>query len=408
MDSAKNIKGSVLQDNSLLFFTIMGLASYYTFVCTHTLFAHFPLRWLCEEFKYLSLFLSALLLFFSISLYDSKKILLILSSAILALFVAWNSGWEFYGYVLWIYFVLIVGSRCIEFRKIIKFHLILNFCFCLINILADINGWTDKSLIFQGDERLDMFEGNVVTRWSAGYPAAVDFATHLLYILVDFWILLKGKMNLWMYSFFLIAAYIALFLCDARQALVCILLLFFFAIWVSYLNSKEKIINKKVSTLLTLTIPLLFIITLFATLLYDETNPLWLIIDLAFSRRLSLGLDGINEYGITWFGNNFFLVGAGYSGAALEYNYIDSTYIQFLLRWGVVIMAIILLVFYEIGRHAYKRDDKALLFSLLLVGLSSVTTQFLLDLNYCVLILAITALHDDDMVHQEGISIVKL
>ena len=207
-----------------------------------------------------------------------------------------------------------------------------------------------------------------------------------------------------MYSVFLIAAYTALFLCDARQASACILLLSLFAIWVSYLNNKEKMISKKVGTLLALSIPFLFIITLLATLLYDETNPLWLIIDLAFSGRLSLGLDGIKEYGITWFGNNFFLVGAGYSGAALEYNYIDSTYIQFLLRWGIIIMAIILLVFHEIGRNAYKRNDKTLLFSLLLAGLSSVTTQFLLDLNYSILLLAITALHGEEMLVESKIS----
>ena len=126
MNSTNDIKGNMLPDNSILLFSIMGLASYYTFVNSHTLFVHFPLRWLSEEIKYLSLFLSVLLLFLSIRLYDSKKNLLILPSTILVLFVAWNSGWEFYGYVLWIYFVLIIGSKCIEFRKIIKFHLILN------------------------------------------------------------------------------------------------------------------------------------------------------------------------------------------------------------------------------------------------------------------------------------------
>lgn len=404
MDSANEIEGSVLKDNSLLFFTIMGLASYYTFVNSHTLFVHFPLRWLSEEFKYLSLLLSVLLLVASISLYDSKKLLVIISSAILSLIVAWNSGWEFYGYVLWIYYVLIIGAKGVDFRKIVKFHLALNLCFCLINIFADVNGYTDNSLLYLGDERLDMFEGNIITRWSAGYPAAVDFATHLFYILLDYWILTKGKINLWKCSFFLIAAYIALFSCDARQALICLLLLFLFAIWVIRLDNKELFVNKKSAYIFIFSIPFLFAISLIATLSYDETNPLWLIIDLAFSSRLSLGLDGIKEYGITWFGNNFFLVGAGYSGATMDYNYIDSTYIQFLLRWGVVIMTIILFAFYKIGRCAYRRNDKTLLFSLLLVGLSSVTTQFLLDLNYCIFLLAITALHGEDMLDESKIS----
>ena len=403
MNPTNDIRVNVMPGNSILFFTIMGLASYYTFVNSHTLFVHFPLRWLSEEIKYLSLFLSALLLFVSISLYDSKKVLVIFSSAILALFVAWNSGWEFYGYVLWIYFVLIIGSRCIEFRKIIKFHLILNLCFCLINILADINGWTDKTNIFLADERVNMFDSGVITRWSSGYPASTDFATQLLYILLDYWILLKGKMNLWMCSFILIAAYLSFFLCDARQALVCILLLFLFAIWVSYLINQDKKINKKLSTLFALTIPFLFTVTLFATLSYDETNPLWLIVDLAFSGRLSLGLDGIKEYGITWFGNNFFLVGAGYSGADLVYNYIDSTYIQFLLRWGIIVMTIFLLNVVKIGIDAFKRNDNTLLLSLFVAGMSSVTTQFLLDINYCVLVLAVTALHVDDIYKERNI-----
>lgn len=402
MDSAKNIRGSALPDNSMLFFTIMGLASYYTFLNSHTLFVNYYLRWIGEAFKISSVFLSVLLLAVSFKLYDLKKLLLIFSFVILTLLVAWNSGWEFYGYMLWIYFVLIIGSKCIEFRKIIKFHLVLNLCFCLINIFADMFGLTDKSLEFLADERMDMFEGDVITRWSAGYPAAVDFATHLLYLLLDFWILFKGKMNLWRYIPFLIADYIALFLCDARQASVCILLLLIFSVLLSYLDKKGFIINKTVAFFIVMSIPFLFTVSLFATLLYDESNPLWLIINIALSGRLKLGLEGINEYGITWLGQNILLVGAGYAAGDLFYNYIDSTYIQFLLRWGVIVMTILILFFAKIGIDAFKRKDNTLLFSLLLAGMSSVVTQFLFDLNYCVLVLAITALHRTERVYQKS------
>lgn len=397
---------NIVSLHTILFFAIMGLASYYSFVNSHTILSHFPFRGFGSVFKVLSLLLSIFLLLGSVRLYNPPKVILIFISAILVQIVAWNSGWEFYGYILWSYYVLIISAKSVNFRSIIKFHFLFNLFLCLINIAGDAMGWTDKSLVYTSDERLDMFGEGVVSRLSVGYPASTDFATHILYLLLDFLILKRGKIQLFGYIVLFVSAYVTFFLCDARQAGLCIILLFLFVFYDSFLNRKKKTFNKWLGYIMACSVVILFFVCLYATLSYDESNLNWVAADIALSGRLHLGLDAIEEFGINWLGNDILLVGAGYSGADLVYNYVDCTYIQFFLRWGIIMMAIILLLFVRTGTEAYKRDDKILLIALFIASISSVTTQFLIDLNYCVFILAITAFHTDEIIHQRDISTV--
>lgn len=374
-----------------LFFVTFFLSLFYTFAYQHTLWWGF--RDFCFGFKYITFLSSVLLLCSSLSSYKSNQSAVIISISLLIIIVVWNSD-EYFGYVLWILFALTVGSKGLNFRSIIRCHLYVEVCFCLVNIISNAMGWTDKTFLFTGDEREDMFGGNVVTRFSAGYPAATDFATHVLFIVLDYWILKNGILKIAEYVLFSIIIYSLIAYCDARQASGCLILLILCSLFVSYLERKQSMMNKWLGRFLIMGIPLFFFISLYATMSYDSSDMGWVAADILLSGRLQLGLEAIEKYGIPWFGQNITFIGGGFSNTVEEYDYVDCAYVQFLLRWGPLVMALFLLGFVKTGMDAFRRNDAVLIFSLFIAGVSAMITQFLFHLNYCILILALTAVHN--------------
>lgn len=380
-------------DNNLtIFYLTFLLVLYYTFANTHTLWM--GMLHLGSMVKYTSILLSVLLVASNFTLYESTQQLKIFIIALLVLIVASNAGFAYHGYALWIYFALLVGAKRVDFHKILKFHFSVELCFCIANILADTMGWTDKSLLYMGDQRENMFGEDVISRYSAGYPAATDFATHILYMLLDLWILKKGKLKIIEYAFVLGVVLALIFYCDARQAAGCIFLVLLASLYLSRLEKKQKSLNKWFGGILIMGIPLFFVLSLYSTLSYDSSDIGWVAANVVLSGRLALGLEAIEEFGIPWLGQVVKMFGAGFTGVGEEYNYVDCAYIQMLLRWGIVVVALFLLGFVRICRDAYKRRDLVLMFALFIAGISAMITQFLFYLNYCVFIFALTAIHE--------------
>lgn len=314
--------------------------------------------------------------------------------SLFVLFSALNTLSFYYKVQLWLSYVLVVGARGIKFREIVKFHFILETCFMLINVMCFYGGWVDKTNVFLADERESVF-GDVIVRESLGYPASTDFATHLLYLMLDYWIIKHGILKkIELLTFIIIIGWVFVS-CEARQASVCMLLIVLFSFYISHLTHKKRSIGKVFALFLVYSIPFFFIITFLCTIMYDDTDFTWVTIDLLLSGRLHFGYDAITEYGIHLFSQKIWFVGAGFAGVTSEYNYVDSGYLQFLLLWGIILMTTILYAFVKIGNDAYKRKDIVLLFALLIMGISTIITQFWLYLNYCVLILALTASHDN-------------
>ena len=341
----------------------------------------------------LSYLLSFIVIYRSLRKYPANQLLIIFSFLGIVVINAFLSGW-YYGEMLWHLFVLIIGAKELSFDKIVKFHLYIEICFCVINILAFEFELTDKQLVFLEDEREDMFGDDIINRLSLGYPAATDFATHIFYMLLDYWILRKGMFN----KIELIANLFVIFLivhyCDARQASACIFLIIIFSIYIYRKTKSKKPIGYIFSCFLIFGVPCFFCLSLYATLSFDDSNIYWLGFDTILSHRLRYGHDAIQEFGLGWFGNTIELFGGGKAGGFNEYNYVDCAYIQFLLRWGILMMAFFMLAFVKICRDAVLRNDLVLLFAIFVAGVSSVITQFLFFPNYCVLLLGLMAAYN--------------
>lgn len=117
-----------------------------------------------------------------------------------------------------------------------------------------------------------------------------------------------------------------------------------------------------------------FIIAVFSIFIhaaYKKESAFWVKFNSFLHDRLKLGFNGIQEYGITLWGQKIKWIGNGlYDRPDAKYNYVDCAYLQILLQYGVIILVIVLALYSMILYKAYKAKEYGLIwiimFSLLL------------------------------------------
>jgi O-antigen/teichoic acid export membrane protein len=97
--------------------------------------------------------------------------------------------------------------------------------------------------------------------------------------------------------------------------------------------------------------------------------------------RLLLGKNAFDTYGITWLGQQIEWVG-GVSSSGNAYNYVDSSYVQTLLNFGIIVYAMVLIGLIVFGISIAKKKDTCLLLVFLLIVIHSMFDPQLLWIGY--------------------------
>lgn len=298
--------------------------------------------------------------------------------------------------ILFFSYVIVLGAKGIPFRKLVKLHFVLMLIICISNILGSEMGMVSKENFFVQDMERENIFGETVERENFGYLWATDFATHVFFILLDYWILKDAKLSLIDIAFYLLVSFFLFHYCDARLVIFCILLVLLSTLFIYYKRKREKTLGVIMKYSLMFSIPSFAVLSLLATLLYDESDIFWEVTDLLLSGRLSLAQDAILEYGIPLFGQAVIFYGHGNAGVgASSYNYVDSSYIQYMIIWGFFLVCILLYLFFIISRNALKRKDLTLSLAVVLAGITGIITQFLFYFGYCIMLVAFLATHTE-------------
>ena len=114
---------------------------------------------------------------------------------------------------------------------------------------------------------------------------------------------------------------------------------------------------------------------------YREENEFLEAVNLAISGRLMLGKKGLKQFGLSLFGKNVPMEGMGGSLKHTKpYFFIDCSYLFILLRYGILFLGIVCIAY---GIICYKRrEDTALMLTILLLAVSSAIDQHLLEEAY--------------------------
>lgn len=343
-------------------------------------------------FKYLSVLFSSLALFEAFRYYTPTKRIVITFLFLLTLLVGFVNGIYIY---LFLTFSLIVGAVNIEYKKILRVWLIIGTSFCLFSVSGSLMGIIHETTVDIGNRDV-LFDG-IMDRRDFGYGWATDFAYHVMFILLVYWILRDGYLKVVELIGFAFISFIVYSLTDARMAVVGMCLIIIGAIYFKRKTLKHLYLSKVSWGLIILSTPFFGIISYYMVKAFDPKSPGWMVLDLFMSRRLSISSETIEEAGIPLLGQKIELYGMSQTqneaGIDSSYNFIDSSYLQSLVINGIILTVLFILLFVFICRASYKRQDIVLAFAVVIAGLTGMISQYLFVISYCPLLLALTSFH---------------
>lgn len=346
--------------------------------------------------KLLAVLLLALHIVFAFSKYSSLWKLIIIITFFLSVIIGHKCDHLTELFVTW---ATVFGAKDIPKDRLLKVYFKTSLVFCVFTICLALFGIIENNVLpnLSGD-RENVFGEVIKERDSFGYIWPTDFATHVFFIFMTFWILHQGQLGIAKVTFSILMTYVLLLYTDSRLGCGCIVLLLIVGVILSYIrnrqNRKAKNIKRfRISFLFVLWIPFLAILSLWATAAYDPTNLLWIAIDLVLSGRLEIGQEALSNYGIPLLGQLYKLHGAN-SDANL-YNYIDSSYLQLFIIYGLCYTVLIIAAFIKLGYQSYHRRDYTLLGALFVAGISGVIAQHFIQVFMNPMLLLLFVKEDD-------------
>lgn len=282
-------------------------------------------------------------------------------------------------YVL-MYVLLIVGAKDISFRKLLKIYLGISIVIFMVTILAAQFGII-KNLVWNVEGRN--------TRISFGFIYPTDFAAHIFYMVLCYWYIRRKRFT---YIESSIAAILGIFVylfCEARFSTAMLLLLSLAMLYCRfrYIKGKKEGIKYQMHPVLyTLLMYMPLICAVFihlVSIFYDSSIKFFEKFNNLISSRLALARQAINIFGFQLWGSDIPMVGNGSrSNSPEKYFYIDSTYLQISLIYGVVFLTVILIIFLLVGEQAHRREDWIFLWVIALAALHGIFEQHLIELEY--------------------------
>ncbi len=108
--------------------------------------------------------------------------------------------------------------------------------------------------------------------------------------------------------------------------------------------------------------PVIAGVSLAAQFLYVDSDWRWFKVNGFLNNRLKLGHMGIEEYGITLWGQKIKWVGAGSmrKNPGLIYNYVDCSYLKYLLHYGIVFEILLLIGIVLLGKFVAEQKNPGL------------------------------------------------
>lgn len=157
----------------------------------------------------------------------------------------------------------------------------------------------------------------------------------------------------------------------------------------------EKLLKERkrpflVSDVLVLS-PILAAVGMISLTVVYQGTPMQQKINILLSNRLDLGKKAFDIFSLTPFGQYIRLFSNAENLGGEYYFYIDSTYLQLIIMYGVVILGVVLLVFLLIGCRAKAQKDWIFLWIIGLIAAHSIIEQHLVELPYCPFVIALLA-----------------
>lgn len=309
--------------------------------------------------------------------------------------LSWLSTDRIYIFLLFIPFFMI-GAVDIPYKKILKVCFWVNIYTLILAMLGSFTGCIENLMYV----RLPYF------RYSFGMIYPTDFAARIVFLLLTAWVLYEKIPTVLMVSLSVIATIFIYYFCNARNGVVVLLLLSSGVIFERVTARYEKInfLYDFVGRIIEYLMPFLSVVMIALTLLYNENSSSIIDVNKVLNNRLLLGKNAISEYGLKLFGTAFDQIGSGRTTDYVPgYNFIDSSYILILVRYGIIVLLTILALYIFTVSKALKSNKRRLVIAMGIIAVHSLVEHHLTEINYNVfLLLPFSNLTDEEKTEERA------
>lgn len=334
------------------------------------------------------MFAGLALVLLKIFLFDDLdlKWLAIDAIVLILLLTTWRTSKEFSLFSMGIF---VLGARNVDFKRIIKIYFYVGMLLLAFVVISAMGGLI-RNLVYRRDMT------NIV-RQSFGIAYPTDFAAHVLYLILAYAYLKFGKIKWYDYAVFLAAAVFLVKFSDARLSAYAIILSIP-VLWIGQRAQTDHLLSRFIASFYW-TVPILSAyLVIIASYFFTPSNKILTKVNNASSGRLFLGHKAISEYGFSMFGKQ--IIEHGWGGAnglkmsqnaPANYFFVDSSFLRMTILYGIIMAIIILLAMTKISWESFQKGSFALASIIVIVSVSAMVEQRLLDLAYDPFLIALLA-----------------
>ncbi len=270
-----------------------------------------------------------------------------------------------------LYVFLFLGTLVVSSRIILTTSLVCKGTLLFCTVLASQIGIIDDYVFADGER----------TRHGLGFSWTTTSHILFLHLLLEYICLRKEKitfieyvimelLNIWFYkmtdtsmTFYIITAYIVFF------------------VIVKIEKEKFKLVSNLSKVLMFVPTVCAFV-SIALQYYYVGTDEKWQALDKFTHGRIKLGYEGINNYGITLLGQHMKWVGFSVRETKDVYNYIDCSYLQLAIEYGLLFLILVLVLYTVLIWRGLKAKDYYLVVAVSFLMVFAMTEPRLINLMY--------------------------
>ncbi|MDD6362494.1 MAG: hypothetical protein PUG18_04440 [Lachnospiraceae bacterium] len=341
-------------------------------------------------------------------------------------------SWHSYSYAfIYELAVLIFLAHGMEFRKILTVHLAVSLAVTLVTVILALSGRIENLTYYQESH-------NYRARMAFGFLYPTDFCAHLFFMTLSYvWLRLR-RIRWGEIAAIAVLGIFTWVCCDARTTTLLFALLVL-RLGIMKLRAHrassvksadlaargsrttraaqrsaerrtgtaQKSAERRAGTavfscfrewidwLIVLSAPIFAALMILMSRFYSESSRFLRFVNRALNKRLYYGHIGFDRYNVRLWAQNVEMHGAG--GAVkrtTEYFFLDSSYVNILLRLGLVVLAAMLMILVITANRERKTGDHLKLFLLFLIIAACVIEHHLIEIQANPFLLLVLAADD--------------
>lgn len=274
--------------------------------------------------------------------------------------------------------IVLVGSKNLKFRSIAKVILI-SLGSCMLFVVLSSKAGIIPDLVFYRYG---------VERHSLGF-AYVYLSSYFLNWALLYLYIRNKKTTIQEYIALFAVGYLLYKGSNVRGTyiLLCITLVFHFL----FMRKNRFNINHRPQRILAICIyPLCAISSIAISIIYNPDNTIFSMLNILSTGRLIFMKEAFDKYGLNLFGSNVRFAGNQYGVERIS-QYVDNSYLQFGIQYGIIVIALLVVIYSFVTFLSVKNNELMLFYWLLLIAVDSMIYPNLISVihNSAVMILSV-------------------